>query len=244
MISGRESATEAGTAIPGKFIMGSPVGEGAGDEQPQREIAIGYRLAVGRFPVTFEEWDVCYADGGAKNHPKTDWGRGRQPAINASWTDITRDYLPWLNRKLDLSEFTAYRLLTEAEWEYCCRAGTKTAYSFGDHITSEQALFSEVEPGSTKQTIEVGTFPGNAWGLHDMHGNVWEWCQDAYVDNYTEAPKNGTSVDRTGKKILRVLRGGSWDNLPQNLRSADRDGGQPVIRYPNSGFRLARTLNA
>lgn len=209
----------------------------------RREVTIAHRLAVGRFPVTFEEWDFCHADGGTKLKPKTEWGRDRQPVMRVSWDDITNDYLPWLNRRLGLSGATAYRLLSEAEWEYCCRAGTETAYSFGDTITKGQAQFSEGDWGSAKQTVEVGSFPSNAWGLHDMHGNVWEWCEDAWFDNYQDAPVDGAARRSANTSVSRVLRGGSWGYQPGFLRSASRDRYAPDIRGRNYGFRLARTLN-
>jgi formylglycine-generating enzyme required for sulfatase activity len=214
------------------------------NEQPMREVTIAHRLAVGRFQVTFEEWDACVADGGSKHRPKTDWGRGRQPVIDVSRHDIENDYLPWLNRKLGLEGKGAYRLPTEAEWEYCCRAGTTTCYAFGDTITKEQAQYSEEAFGSAKRTVEVGSFASNAWGLHDMHGNVWEWCEDAWVDNYSDLPEDGGAQGRDGDAtVSRVVRGGSWHLYPQFLRSALRSRDPPGSRYFDLGFRLARTLN-
>jgi formylglycine-generating enzyme required for sulfatase activity len=209
----------------------------------RRKVTIDYRLAVGRFPVTFEEWDFCHDDSGTKHKPETEWGRERQPVHSVSWDDITKDYLPWLNRRLGLSGANAYRLLTEAEWEFCCRAGTETVYSFGDTITKSQAPFWEGNIGSAKQTVEVGSFPSNAWGLHDMHGNVWEWCQDTYTVTYEGAPNDGTASETTGKDVSRVLRGGAWNNSPPVLRSANRLGDLPDDRNIGLGFRLARTLH-
>jgi len=230
-------APEMVVVPPGTFWMGSKDGEGDKDERPRHEVTIGYRLAVGRTPVTFEEWDACFNNGGTKHKPETKWGRGRKPVHSVSWDDITKHYLPWLNRKLGLSGPSAYRLLTEAEWEYCCRAGTETAYSFGDTITEEQAQFL------AKQTVEVGTFPSNAFGLHDMHGNLWEWCEDAWATDYTGAPADGSARTSADESISRVLRGGSWDDLPQDLRSAQRDVSRPGSRSSYLGFRLARTLS-
>ena len=119
-----------------------------------------------------------------------------------------------------------YRLPSEAEWEYCCRAGTTTAYATGDQITKKQAQYSEGLYGSAKQAVAVGSFPPNDWGLHDMHGNVWEWCEDKY----------------DASSSSRVLRGGSWLDDPDLLRSAYRRYVQPVFRNYGFGFRLARTL--
>jgi formylglycine-generating enzyme required for sulfatase activity len=209
----------------------------------RRKVTIGYHLAVGKFEVTFAEWDACVDDGGCKHKPKDEWGRGRQPAINASWNDITKEYLPWLNRKLGLTGERRYRLLTEAEWEYAARAGTTTAYSFGDRISKKQAQFSEGSWGSAKQTVKAGSFPSNAFGLHDMHGNVWEWVEDAWVDNYNGAPSDGSARTSADTSVSRVVRGGSWYYLPRYLRSAFRVRTHPDNRYGYLGFRLARTLN-
>ena len=228
---------------PGKFWMGSKDGEGYYDEHPRHEVTIGYPLLVGKYPVTFEEWDACVADGGTKHKPgDAGWGRERRPVINVSWNDITTDYLPWLNRKLGLSGAGAYRLLTEAEWEYCCRAREETAYSFGDTITTAQAQFSEDYAGSARQTVEVGQFPSNAFGLYDMHGNVWEWCEDACADDYQGAPDDGSARSSANITVSRVLRGGSWFSQPVDLRSAVRNDNEPDYRNFNLGFRLARTL--
>jgi formylglycine-generating enzyme required for sulfatase activity len=217
----------------------------------RREVTIAHRLAVGRFPVTFEDWDLCHDDNGTKHKPKTDWDRGRHPVMKVSWDDITKDYLPWLNGRLGLSGGNGYRLLSEAEWEYCCRAGTETAFSFGDTISTDQAnydgnyTFGNGKKGEYRhRTTEVGSFPSNAWGLHDMHGNVWEWCQDPYHADYKDAPANGMAREETADKArtARVLRGGSWDRNPRYLRSANRIGNQPGLRFSLIGFRLARTL--
>jgi formylglycine-generating enzyme required for sulfatase activity len=220
----------------------------------RREVTIAHRLAVGRFPVTFEEWDACHADGGTKHKPDTRWERGRQPVHSVSWDDITNDYLPWLNKRLGLSGAHGYRLLTEAEWEYCCRAGTETAFSFGATISTDQAnydgryTFGGGRKGEYRQkTTEVGSFPSNAWGLHDMHGNIWEWCHDSAHDTYRDAPDDGSAREDapTGKDktVSRVLRGGSWDIDPQFLRSAGRLRNLPDSRDDVVGFRLARTLH-
>ena len=150
--------------------------------------------------------------------------------INVSWNDA-KEYVSWLARKTG----QPYRLLTEAEWEYVARAGTTTKYAFGNTINRQQAQFLE------RKTAEVGGFPANAWGLHDMHGNVWEWCEDNWHPNYKGAPKDG-SVWSGGDTSLRVLRGGSWVSDPGLLRSANRSGSDPDTRSNGVGFRVARTL--
>jgi len=224
----------------GAFTMGSPDSEKnrSDNEGPQRKVTIAKPFAVGKFEVTFAEWDACVADGGCKHQPDDERsGRGKRPVINVSWDDISREYLPWLKRKTGKD----YRLLTEAEWEYAARAGTTTAYAFGKSITKRQAQFLEGSWRSAERTVEVGSFEANAFGLHDMHGNVFEWVQDCYKDSYKGAPSDGSAAT-AGDCSLRVLRGGSWGGLPRRLRSACRLRGQPDLRDVNGGFRVARTL--
>jgi formylglycine-generating enzyme required for sulfatase activity len=150
--------------------------------------------------------------------------------INVSSEDA-KAYVSWLSQRTG----KAYRLLSEAEWEYCCRAGTTTWYAFGDSIITSQAQFQ------AGQTAEVGTFPPNAWGLYDMHGNIWEWCADNVHSDYKGAPQDG-SVWAGGDVSRRVLRGGSCFGFPDGLRSANRDRGQPDGRFNYWGFRVSRTL--
>jgi formylglycine-generating enzyme required for sulfatase activity len=221
----------------GSYRRGS---EANADAKPVREVRIGYHLAVGKFEVTFDEWDACVADGGCKYKPNDEgWGRGKRPVIKVSWNDITGQYLPWLNRKLSLPGQDAYRLLTEAEWEYAARAGTTTGYAFGDTISISQAQFAE----GTRGTVEVGSFKANAFGLHDLHGNVWEWVKDCYVDNYRNAPTDGAAVaDKQDCK--RVIRGGAWDNRSSALRAAGRYGSEPDRQINDRGFRVGRVLSA
>jgi formylglycine-generating enzyme required for sulfatase activity len=209
-------------------------------ESPQRKVTLAKPFSVGKFETTFAEWDACVAAGGCKHKPDDKgWGRGKRPAINVSWDDITKQYLPWLSRKTGKS----YRLLTEAEWEYAARAGTTTRYAFGDSITKSQAQFSEGPSGSAGKTVEVGSFKANAFGLHDMHGNVWEWAQDCWNTNYQGSPVDG-SAWTTGDCSVRMLRGGSWRNPARiHLRSANRNRSTIDSRDFNYGFRVARTLS-
>ena len=211
------------------------------NEYPQREVTIGYQLAVGRFPVTFEEWDACVIDAGTTHKPKANWGRGRRPIMNVSWDDISNDYLPWLNRKLGLTGAASCRLLTEAEWEYCCRAGTTTAYHIGNDAgqLGDTAWFTE---NAGSKPHPVGEKLSNGFGLHDMHGNIWEWCEDAYVDTYAAAPLDGSAVEATSKFVSRVLRGGSWSSDPHYLRAALRYRRPTGRQQLTLGFRVARTL--
>lgn len=240
-----ESASpEMVTIPPGKFLMGSPKSESERDvyERPQHDVRIDYAFALGKHAVTFAEWDAAIAAGAKLEKPSDEgWGRDRRPVINVSWNDA-KAYLAWLNNKLGLEGRTdAYRLPSEAEWEYACRAGTTTPFSFGATISTAQAQFSEGSAGSAKQTVPVGSFPANAFGLHDMHGNVWEWCEDVWNDNYNGAPADG-SARLTGDASSRVLRGGSWYDSPENLRSADRYRGAATNGIIVLGFRVARTL--
>jgi formylglycine-generating enzyme required for sulfatase activity len=205
-------------------------------ETPQREVTIGHPLAVGKFEVTFDEWEACLAEGACKRLPKdpSHPTRGARPVVHVSWTEINGEFLPWLNRKLGLSGASAYRLLTEAEWEYAARAGTPTKYAFGDILSTAQAKFYATH------AVEVGSFPPNGFGLHDMHGNVAEWVQDCYESSYDKAPVDGSPHD-PATCSSRVYRGGSWNDVPRFLRSAFRDPKDPKDGL-GKGFRVARTL--
>jgi formylglycine-generating enzyme required for sulfatase activity len=206
------------------------------EEIPQREVTIGYQLAVGKFEVTYDEWDACLADGGCMRRPEDprDRDRGTKPVVHVSWIEISNEFLPWLNRKLGLSGASGYRLLTEAEWEYAARAGTSTKFAFGDIISTAQANFFE------QHSVEVGSFAPNGFGLHDMHGNVPEWVQDCYENGYDNAPVDGSAYD-PGNCSSRMHRGGAWNDVPRYVRSAHRGYSDPKDRNWK-GFRVARTL--
>ena len=213
----------------GRFQMGSDVRSA---EQPIHKVSIDYDLAMGVYPVTFEEYDRYAQATGAASREDNGWGRGRRPVIRVSWED-TKGYVRWLMDETG----KRYRLPSEAEWEYACRAGTSTAYSFGEAITERDANFG----GNVGQTTEVGLYPANGFGLHDMHGNVLEWVEDAWQGNYKGAPNNG-SVWRGGDGKTRVLRGGSWSYTPSGVRSADRNSFS-ASKYSNYwGFRLVQDL--
>ncbi len=233
----------------GQFTMGSPANERGGQdfERPQRSVTIPYTIAVSRFEITFAEWDACLANFGCNGYMPSDegWGRGQRPVINISWYDA-KSYVAWLKRKTG----KAYRLLSEAEWEYAARARTTTPFSTGQAITSDQANFNgwvsyEGPPDPEGQyrgkTIAVGSLTANAFGLYDVHGNVWEWVEDCWNDGYSGVPTNG-SADTTGDCGQRVLRGGSWDLDPEFLRSAGRYWIASVFQVDYIGFRVARTL--
>jgi formylglycine-generating enzyme required for sulfatase activity len=221
------------------FTMGSNDGET--DEKPPHPVSIGYDLAVGKYEVTFAQWDACVDAGGCKTKPEDtgNWGRDDRPVINVSWDMINKEYLPWLENKTGHK----YRLLHEAEWEYAARAGSDKAYSWGDEIGKNRAnCYGCGSQWDNKQTAPVGSFVKNKFGLHDMHGNVWEWVQDCYVDSYKDAPNNGDAAKETFTDCFRVLRGGSWNDFPPFLRAAVRDRDAPAGRDFNAGFRLSRSL--
>jgi formylglycine-generating enzyme required for sulfatase activity len=230
----------------GSFMMGSPVSEEHrdDDEGPQHEVTLAKPFAVGRFAVTFEEWDACAADRGCKGYqPPDSWGRGRQPVIHVSWDDA-RAYVAWLSRKTGKT----YRLLSEAEREYAARAGTRTPFWWGSKISTSQANYEGTVPyrgGSVgeyrQRTVPVDSFEPNPWGLYQVHGNVYEWADDCYHDNYAGAPTDG-SAWVSGDCSRRVLRGGSWFFFPWDLRAANRDAYTPVSRRDHLGFRVGRTL--
>jgi formylglycine-generating enzyme required for sulfatase activity len=224
----------------GSFVMGSPKDEKGrrDDEGPQHKVTIARSIAVGKFEVTFDEWDACVAAGGCSHKPEdAGWGRGRRPVINVSWEDA-QGYVRWLSKKTGKS----YRLLSEAEWEYAARAGTETRYPWGDEPGSNRANFRESgSQWSNKQTAPMGSFAPNAFGLHDMIGNVWEWTQDCWNGSYEGAPEDGRPWE-SGDCGRRVVRGGSWWSNPENARSASRRWLEPGYRGNGLGFRLARTL--
>jgi len=218
----------------GSFMMGSPASEPNrfGDEGPVHRVLIRAPFAVGKYEVTFSEWDACVSDGGCDGYRPSDngWGRDRRPVINVSWADAKR-YVSWLSGETGKD----YRLLSESEWEYVARAGTTTAYHTGSSISGSQAKFG----GSG--TVPVGRFASNGFGLHDVHGNVWEWTEDCWAEDYENASADG-AVNKTGACSRRVLRGGSWNYEPRNLRSALRGWNRIDLRDGDFGFRVARTL--
>ena len=223
----------------GSFTMGSPDGERVwdSDEGPQHRVTISRSFSVGKFEVTFEQWDACVAQGGCEGHRPGDrgWGRGAQPVINVSWDDA-KAYVGWLSRKTGKT----YRLLSEAEWEYSARGGTTTAWACGaqESCIGEIAWF-DVNSGSRTQA--VGSKRANAFGLHDMTGNVMEWVEDCEHGNYTGAPSDGGPWMAGGDCGQRVLRGGSWGSIPGTLRVAGRSRYATGFRIDHAGFRVART---
>ena len=225
----------------GSVLMGSPANEFGrdSDEGPQHRVTIGRAFAVGKYDVTFDEWSACVSGGGCTSNPNPSdagFGRGDRPVINVNWEDA-QGYVSWLSKVTGQS----YRLLTEAEWEYAARAGTDTAYSFGNDA-SQLGAYGWYTTNSNARTHPVGQKLPNGFGLYDMHGNVWQWVQDCYSDSYSGASMDG-SANTTKRCGNRVLRGGSWYSIPRFLRSAIRNLNAPSGRGNYFGFRVARTLS-
>ena len=229
----------------GWFTMGSPPDEPErwDAEGPQHKVTIAKPFAIGRFAVTFAEWDAAQQDkdwkaitGRAARQPADQgWGRGDRPVIDVEWNDA-KAYVKWLSKKTGKD----YRLPSEAEWEYACRAGTTTPFWWGSSITPEQANYDgSADPykGGAKKsefrqkTLPVQSFELNPWGLYQVHGNVWEWCEDLWHDNYKGVPQDGSAWITEGS-TWRVLRGGSWNDNPRALRSAYRINN--YLRYKDS----------
>ena len=220
--------------------MGSPEDEAGrfSNEGPQRTVTV-HSFAAGKFEVTFGQWDACVEAGACSQRPGDHgWGRGTRPVVNVNWHDA-QGYVKWLSGKTGQT----YRLLSETEWEYAARAGTSTTFFFGPNIAQGKAnCFLCGSQWDSKLTAPVGKFVANSYGLHDMHGNVCEWVQDAWHNDYSGAPIDGSAWMSGGDQTKRVVRGGSWGLIPQFLRSASRSFAATGDRNSNTGFRVARTL--
>jgi formylglycine-generating enzyme required for sulfatase activity len=236
----------------GEFLMGSPANENdrSGSEDPRHKVSIATAFAVGRFEVTLDEWDACNTQGGCERRAwDLGWGRDRRPALAISWDDA-QQYVAWLSKLTG----KRYRLLAEAEWEYAARAGSDTAYPWGNEIGKGNANcigcgspWEKANPGATlgeAATAPVGSFAPNAFGLYDMHGNVYEWVEDCYHWGYSGTPADGSAwtAGDADQCRRRVFRGGSYSSEPDTLRSAyrsvlNRDAWNGIL-----GFRVARTL--
>jgi len=222
----------------GSFMMGSPASEPgrASGEGPQHQVVIRQHFAVGRYEVAQMEWRSVMG-----TNPSSFKG-DRKPVEGVSWNDAQT-----FVKKLSAKTGKRYRLLSEAEWEYAARAGTTTPFHTGNQIYTGQANFSEALPNGSskgqfgKGTVAVGSFPANVFGLHDMHGNVWEWVGDCWNKAYHGAPTDGGTWS-AGDCSRRVLRGGSWYDYPWIVRAAIRSRYPPGLRHRYNGFRIARTL--
>ncbi len=239
----RLGVSEASWApIPaGDYLMGSPESEeGRSSNERQHRVQVS-AFEMQKTPVTFAMFDA-YCEATGKEKPRDEgWGRGDRPVINVTYWDAV-DYAEWLSQQTGWN----CRLPTEAQWEYACRAGTQTPFWTGETITPEQANYNGNHPygGGAKgvyreRTTPVDLFRANSWGLHDMHGNVWEWCASEYDEGYTGLEQRDASRDR-GNGNRRVLRGGSWIDRALFLRAARRSWLDPGSSFLSGGFRLAR----
>ena len=217
----------------GSFDMGSSTDY----EDPLHRVTIAKSFAVGRYEVTFDEWDRCAEEKGctAQSEDRA-WGRGARPVINVSWMDANA-FAAWLSKKTGHT----YRLPTEAEWEYAARGGSNSPFWWGRDVGSRQANCRECATGGGQQTANVGSYPPNPFGVYDTAGNAAEWVEDCWNDNYRGAPTNG-SAWTSGQCQLRVLRGGSYDSPAKAVRSTARFRYDSNVRYSNNGFRLIREL--
>jgi formylglycine-generating enzyme required for sulfatase activity len=226
----------------GEFMMGSPESEEGHteDESPQHKVRFPTPFAIGRFAVTFNEWDACVADRGCRNYrpPDKGWGRGRQPVIDIWWDDAFM-YVKWLSQKTGRN----YRLLSEAEREYVTRAGTTTPFWWGSSISSNQAnYYGGREDGVQRKTLPVESFEPNPWGLYQVHGNVSEWIGDCWHYNYEGAPSDGSPWTSADCERL-MLRGGGWNSARWELRAASRaKAALFALVLPAIGMRVARPL--
>ena len=221
----------------GAFQMGSPDGVGSSDEHPRHAVTLA-PFYMAKTPITQAQWQAVM--GGNPSN----WKDANRPVEQVSWNDC-QEFVKKLNANPPQSPLIqggsqggwVFRLPTEAEWEYACRAGSQTAYCFGDNADGlgEYAWF---DGNAGSQTHPVGKKSPNAFGLYDMHGNVWEWCQDVWHGNYDDAPSDGSAWEQGGDASRRLLRGVSWGSNTARCRSAHRGNDYPDIRYDNFGVRV------
>ena len=228
--------------IPGgTFRMGSPEGSGSNGEKPPHEVTVQPFL-MGKCPVTQEQWRTMASLPRVKQELELNpsYFKGdKRPVERVAWEDA-QEFCARLSKRTTRQ----YRLPTEAEWEYACKAGTSTPFHLGKTITGELAnyrankTYASEPPGEERgETTPVGTFSPNAFGLYDLHGQVWEWCEDDWHANYEDAPTDGSSWSPGGGNI-KVIRGGSWDSYPVSCRSVARNNPSPILRCPQLGFRV------
>jgi formylglycine-generating enzyme required for sulfatase activity len=257
---------------PGKFLMGSPANEAdRGDDEHQHEVEITRPFWLGVHPVTVGQFRAFVKATGYRTQAEREGGAHRwtgskweldartnwqnpgfaqdesHPVVCVSWNDA-QEFCAWLTKT---HSGHAYRLPTEAEWEYACRGGasSSTPFHYGASLCSTQANFdgNYLYGGAAKRpylqrTTPVGSYKPNAWGLYDLHGNVWEWCADWYAaDYYQQSPRRDPPGPPEGSR--RVIRGGGWNSDGQICRSAVRGGREPAIRFSDLGFRVSLVLS-
>jgi formylglycine-generating enzyme required for sulfatase activity len=218
----------------GEFIMGAPEDEPESDdrERPQHLVRVSQFL-LGCYPVTQEQWRVVagYERINKELNPDPSGFRGdKRPVEQVSWDDA-QEFCQRLSAKSEKN----YRLPSEAQWEYACRAGTLTPFSFGEIITTEVVNYANYKGN---KTTDAGIFPANDWGLFDMHGNVWEWCEDDLHNSYKGAPDDGSAWMDSDRIDGKLLRGGSWNRFLRNCRSANRGSGTRGGSNFDVGFRV------
>lgn len=221
----------------GRFRMGDLQGDGDPDERPARQVTIARAFALGRYEVTFEEYERFCRATGSPVPDDSGFGRGLQPVVNVTWQDALA-YALWLGRQTG----QRYRLPSEAEWEYAARGGTRTRYWWGDEPGSGRANCGGCgTPWDGERSAPVGRMPANPFGLHDVIGNLWEWTADCYHSSYEGVPDDGRPhvYRHCGQK---VVRGGSWVVPPRQVRVANRWRDYPVAPSDDVGFRVARDL--
>ena len=236
-----DECPEMVVAPPGSFRMGDLSGGGDVDEGPVRTVTIARAFAIAKHETTFAEWDACAAAGACRGGVSDiGLGRDRRPVMLVTWRDAM-DYAGWL------SDVTgqAYRLPSESEWEYAARAGSETRFPWGDEVGRGHANCEECGmPWEDPRTAPVGSFPANAFGIHDMVGNVYEWVADCGHDTYAGAPSDGSAWEAgDGPCMWRTMRGGSWCSLPRASRPANRVKVPDVFHDVHVGFRVARSLD-
>jgi formylglycine-generating enzyme required for sulfatase activity len=247
----RECAVEPGKdycpemiVVPaGSFTMGSPSTEAGrfDNEGPQHKVTIANPFAVSKFEVTFEQWDICAADGDCpEGISDSGFGHGQQPVINVNWADAQR-YAAWLAKATG----KPYRLLSEAEYEYAARGGTQTAYPWGDEVGNNNAdCIGCGSPWDNSEPAPVNSFTANRFGFYGVVGSIWEWVEDCVHTNYGDAPTDGSPWTKNGNCNNRMVRGGNWKLSPANVRSATRNWYSADGRDSGLGFRVGRTLIA
>jgi formylglycine-generating enzyme required for sulfatase activity len=217
----------------GSFMMGAKLDYA----DPAHRVTMASNFAIGRFEVTFDEWGQCVDEGGCKTRPDDrGWGRGQRPVINVSWLDA-KAFVAWLSQKTGYK----YRLPTEAEWEYAARAGSGTTYWWGSDLGSGRANCQNCNTSQGRMTLPVGSFKPNAFGLYDTSGNVAEWVEDCWHDDYHGAPTDGSAWSQPQCQ-LRVLRGGAFDSDGVYVSSASRFRYDYDVPYSANGFRIVREL--